>query len=29
MKQQTVDNLAIRMYENRVLMGTDAALMVC
>ena len=29
MKQQTVDNLAIRIYENRVLMGTDVALMVC
>jgi glucosamine-6-phosphate deaminase len=29
MKQQTVDNLTVRMYENRVLMGAEAALMVC
>jgi glucosamine-6-phosphate deaminase len=29
MKQQVVDNLTIRIYENRVLMGSNAALMVC
>jgi glucosamine-6-phosphate deaminase len=29
MKQQIVDDLAIRIYENRVLMGANAALMVC
>lgn len=29
MKQQIVDNLTLRIYENRVLMGSNAALMVC
>jgi glucosamine-6-phosphate deaminase len=29
MKQQIVDDLTIRIYENRVLMGSNAALMVC
>ena len=29
MKQQIVDDLVIRIYENRVLMGANAALMVC
>jgi glucosamine-6-phosphate deaminase len=29
MKQQVVDDLVIKIYENRVLMGANAALMVC
>jgi glucosamine-6-phosphate deaminase len=29
MKQQTVDDLIIKIYENRVLMGTGAALTAC